>query len=148
MTRTLLFDGETALRSKKVQHEILKKCNIKIHAEPYYKRNMAERAIKEVKLRIALLLDIEKKPFTKWKEYLDTVVNTINNHNKKDFRSLQNQLFTYFTQTHPVIPQKHFSFYKFNINDIVGLNVLAKQRKDFGFKYTLNRGKYIFVNKK
>jgi hypothetical protein len=143
MTRTLLFDGETALRSKKVQNEIFKKCNLKIHAEPYYKRNMAERAIKEIKLRMALLLDIKKKPFTKWKENLDTVVNSINNHNKTNFRSLQNQLFTYFTQTHPVIPQTHSSFYKFNINDVVGLNVFAKQRKELGFKYSLNRGKCI-----
>jgi hypothetical protein len=104
---------------------------------------MAERAIKEIKLRMALLLDIEKKPFTKWKENLDTVVNSINNHNKTNFRSLQNQLFTYFTQTHPVIPQTHSSFYKFNINDVVGLNVFAKQRKELGFKYSLNRGKCI-----
>jgi hypothetical protein len=146
MTRTLLFDGETALRSKKVQNEIFKKCNLKIHAEPYYKRNMAERAIKEIKLRMALLLDMEKKPLTKWKEYLDTVVNSINNHNKKNFRSLQNQLFTYFTQTHPVIPQTHSSFYKFNINDVVGLNVFAKQRKEMGFKYSLNRGKCMKVS--
>jgi hypothetical protein len=142
MTRTLLFDGETALRSKNVQNELFKKLNLKVHAEPYYKRNMAERAIKEIKLRIALLLDIEKKPFTKWKDYLDTVVNAINNHNKKNFHSLQNQIFTYFTQHHPVIPQTHSSFYKFNINDVVGLNVMAKQRKAMNFKYSLNRGKY------
>ena len=49
--RTLLFDGESALRSPAVQKEILSKLKIKIHAEPYWKRSMAERAIGEIKLR-------------------------------------------------------------------------------------------------
>jgi hypothetical protein len=59
LTKTLLFDGESALRSKKIQNEIFQKHKLKIHAEPYYKRNMAERAIKEIKLRMSLLLDLE-----------------------------------------------------------------------------------------
>ncbi len=37
--RTLLFDGESALRSPAVQKEILSKLKIKIHAEPYWKRS-------------------------------------------------------------------------------------------------------------
>jgi len=44
-TRQLLFDGESALKLKKVQEEIRKRFNIKIHAEPYWKRSFAERAI-------------------------------------------------------------------------------------------------------
>ena len=58
-TRTLLFDGESALRSKTVQREIFDKLNIKIHAQAFWKRAMAERAIKEVKLRMAIRLDLE-----------------------------------------------------------------------------------------
>lgn len=54
-----MFDGESGLRSKKIQKEIFDKYKIKVHAEPHYKRNMAERAIREVKLRMALLLDIK-----------------------------------------------------------------------------------------
>jgi hypothetical protein len=58
----LLFDGESGLRSKKAQNIIADKFNIKVHAEAFYKRNMAERAIREIKLRMAVLLDLEKKP--------------------------------------------------------------------------------------
>lgn len=65
-TRQLLFDGESALKSKQVQAQIRKRFNIKIHAEPYWKRSFAERAILEVKLRMAIHLDMEGKtpPFT------------------------------------------------------------------------------------
>jgi hypothetical protein len=55
--RTLLFDGESALRSPAVQKEIQNKLKIKIHADPYWKRSMAERAIGEIKLRTAIHLD-------------------------------------------------------------------------------------------
>jgi hypothetical protein len=142
LTRTLLFDGESGLRSKNVQNEMLKKHQLKIHAEPFFKRNMAERAIREIKLRMLLLLDMEKKPLTRWKEYLPTIINTINNYNKKTYRSLQNQLLSYFTQQYPSIPQSHSSLYKFKVNDIVGFNAFAKERRQIGFKYTFNLGKY------
>ncbi len=55
----LLFDGESGLRSK-AQNIIADKFNIKVHAEAFYKRNMAERTICEIKLRMAILLDLEK----------------------------------------------------------------------------------------
>jgi predicted acetyltransferase len=54
--RTLLFDGESALRSPAVQKEIQNKLKIKIHADPYWKRSMAERAIGEIKLRTQIHL--------------------------------------------------------------------------------------------
>lgn len=60
-TKTILFDGESGLRSKNVQKEIYHRFKIKIHAEPYFKRNMAERGIREIKLRLALLLSLESK---------------------------------------------------------------------------------------
>jgi hypothetical protein len=145
-TRMLLFDGESGLRSKKVQNEMLQKYQLKIHAEPFFKRNMAERAIREIKLRMLLLLDMENKPLTRWKEHLPTVLNTINNHNKKTYRSLQNQLLSYFTQQYPSIPQSHSALYKFKVNDIVGFNAFAKERRQIGFKYTFNLGEYIKIS--
>lgn len=82
------------------------------------------------------------QPFTKWRDYLDVVVNTINNHNKKIFKSLQNQLLAYFTQEQQIIPQLNSKMFKFNVNDIVGLDASSRQRKELGFKYSLNRGGY------
>jgi hypothetical protein len=55
--KTLLFDGESALRSPALQKEIKNKLQIKIHAEPYWKRSLAERAIGELKIRMAIHLD-------------------------------------------------------------------------------------------
>jgi hypothetical protein len=54
-----LFDGEAGLRSQKAQSEIAKKYLIKVHAEPFFKRNMAERAIREIKLRLSIVLKLE-----------------------------------------------------------------------------------------
>lgn len=59
--KTILFDGESGLRSKNVQTFILTNYGVKIHAEAFFKRNMAERAVKEIKLRMALLLDSKGK---------------------------------------------------------------------------------------
>jgi hypothetical protein len=61
LVKTLLFDGESGIRSAKAQKQIYKELNIKVHAEPFYKRNMAERAIKEIKLRMAIHLDFQGK---------------------------------------------------------------------------------------
>ena len=63
-TRTLLFDGESGLRSKSVQRDILKQLKITVHAEPLWKRAMAERAIREIKLRMAVHLDFEGNTLT------------------------------------------------------------------------------------
>ena len=61
--RTLLFDGESALRSSTIQREILNKLQITVHANPFWKRSMAERAIGEIKLRMAIHLDFNGKRF-------------------------------------------------------------------------------------
>ena len=63
MTAKLLFDGEVALTSKKAQKEIHSKFNIVVHAEPFFKRLMAERAIKEIKLRMRILLNLKSNFF-------------------------------------------------------------------------------------
>lgn len=53
-TKKLLFDGETALRSKTVQQQIMQQCGVQTHAEAGFRRNQAERAIKEVKIRMTV----------------------------------------------------------------------------------------------
>lgn len=55
----MLFDGESALASRHVQKQIQQRFNLKVYAQPYYKRNLAERFVKEFKLRIAVLLELE-----------------------------------------------------------------------------------------
>jgi hypothetical protein len=52
---------------------------------------MAERAIKEIKLRMAIQLDLDEQPLTKWRHYLDNVVNVIN-RNKKEYKSILQML--------------------------------------------------------
>jgi hypothetical protein len=151
LTTVLLFDGESGLRSTKTQKIIAEKYNITVHAEAFYKRNMAERAIKEIKLRMAIQLDLEDQPLTKWRNYLDNVVNTIN-RNKKEYKSVLQMLTAFFTpnaapgksedDTAVHLPQSLSSYYKFNINDTVRINVLPAQRKNMGFKYSLNIGKF------
>jgi len=62
-----LFDGETALRSSKVKKEIWDRYQVEIFAQPGYRRNMAERHIKEFKLRTTIFLKERGKsiPFLK-----------------------------------------------------------------------------------
>jgi len=45
-TRTLLFDGEPGLNTATARQAVHKKFNIKLHADPLSKRNMAECAIR------------------------------------------------------------------------------------------------------
>ena len=59
--KTLLFDGESALRSSAAQRDIKNKLGITVHADPYWKRSFAERAIYEIKLRMAIHLDFKGK---------------------------------------------------------------------------------------
>jgi hypothetical protein len=56
LTTTVLFDGESGLRSAQAQKKIRDTYGLKIWAQAFFKRNMAERAIKEVKLRTAIML--------------------------------------------------------------------------------------------
>ena len=158
-TRQLLFDGESALKSKKVQEEIRRRFDIKIHAEPYWKRSMAERAIYELKLRMSIHLDFEGNappppaPHTwfqffyllglalnKWRDHLQFVLDSIN-RNKKDYRSRLNMLISYFTAS-PVInvPQQSAQFYKYKIRDKVRIDLNKTQRTALGFKYSLYYG--------
>ena len=59
----MLFDGEPGLASVKTQKEIFQKCNqLKVYANASFKRNMAERAVKELKIRLSIKLDLEGTP--------------------------------------------------------------------------------------
>lgn len=53
--RTVLFDGESALKSKRAQKLILDKYNIVLHADPGVKRNQAEREIRGLKIVFSCL---------------------------------------------------------------------------------------------
>ncbi len=70
------------------------------------------------------------------------VINTINHHQEKTFKSFHQLLISYFTAPKIVLPQNSSHMYKFNIKDKVSIELSPTQRKQFGFKYTLNRGKY------
>jgi hypothetical protein len=63
LTRTLLFDGEMGLQSKKAQTEIQKRFGLEVYAQPGFKRLLAERAIREVKLRTAICLQLKGRVF-------------------------------------------------------------------------------------
>jgi len=46
--RTLLFDGESGLKSRRAKLLLLEKFNIILHADPGSKRNQAERMIRGI----------------------------------------------------------------------------------------------------
>lgn len=139
-TRTLLFDGESGLRGKTVQQDIYDKFKIKIHAQPSFKRNMAERAVKEIKLRITLKLNLVKETFTKWRKYLPHVIKSINN--KKTYYKNFTDVLNNFYKLNPsiLIPQQQSKFFKFKIGDSVFLDINPLIRKSLQFKYSLNPG--------
>ena len=56
-TKTLLFDGESGLQSKKAQNSIKKTTGITVYADSGFKRAQAERMIREFKTRLKVHLD-------------------------------------------------------------------------------------------
>jgi len=129
-------------------------------AEPYYHRNLAERAVREIKLRMALRLDYEGryiqstdkaatgiklyisgKSLRHWRSYIDNVVDSINRHGEKSYKSMNELFKSYFTQPHVNIPQDLSKFYKFQVQDKVYIDVPPPGRRDLSFKYTLNQGR-------
>jgi hypothetical protein len=143
-----------------VQRDILEKLNIKIHAEPFWKRAMAERAIREIKLRMAVCLDLKgrKTPppdyritkcviflfsglsLQKWRDHLAYVIDTIN-RGKPNFKSQFNLLMEYFTAPSTImVPQQQDRFYKYKLGQRVRVNLSKTERTTLGFKYSLNYG--------
>lgn len=73
---------------------------------------------------------------------MEKVINSINNHQAKNFHSMSQTLLAFFTQPQVVLPQANTSFYKYKINEKVLLNAFKNQRTHLGFKYSLNRGNF------
>ncbi len=79
-------------------------------------------------------------PFTKWRDHLQYVVDSIN-RNKPNFKSQMNELLSYFTTPETlIIPQSLSNLYKFNINDKVRIRLTKSERSLLNFKYSLHYG--------
>jgi hypothetical protein len=152
-TKKLLFDGESSLRSKINQQIIKNQLNIDCFADPYFKRSMAERSVREFKTRMAIQLEqIQKNQkkninFKPWKEHVNTVVNSIN-INKKTYRSKLSILVDYFTQKPtPSLPQNQNQLYLYDIGEKVQFFITKAERQQLGFKYSLSYGniKQLFI---
>ena len=86
------------------------------------------------------------QPLSKWRDYLPRVIDTINYHHEKTFKSINTLLTEYFTLPNVTLPQTQDSLYKFKLGDSVLIDALPSQRKHLGFKYSLNQGKKnIFI---
>lgn len=116
---------------------------IRVYADAYFKRNLAERYVKEVKLRMAVLLDFKKLSFREWRQYIDHIVANINNNREIKDKSLNLMLTRYFTQPTVVMPQHNVQMFLYNINDKVFIDLKKSERQDVSFKYSLNRGTTI-----
>ena len=164
----MLFDGEPGLASVKTQKEIFQKCNqLKVYANASFKRNMAERAVKELKIRLSIKLDLEGtallfllllllllvpkitffyvcaagKPLSAWKTYLPTVVDSINFTRPSERNSLD-ILIQYFTSPTVTIPHMKKCF-KFDINERVLIDLTPNLRRNLSYKYSLYFGKIL-----
>lgn len=147
-TKKLLFDGESSLRSKINQQIIKNQLNIDCFADPYFKRTMAERSVREFKTRMSIRLDqFEKRKknnginFKLWKDHINPVVDSIN-RNKKSYRSKTAILLDYFTQKPtPSLPQNQNRLYRYEIGTQVRFFLTKAERQQLGFKYSLAYGK-------
>jgi len=158
-TSVLLFDGESAIASAKVAQLVSEKYGIKLLAQPRFKRMLAERMIREVKLRVSLALELEGKnnvflllfvqgsdPFVfsglklnSWKSVLDKAVNAINFNRQPWPNNLKLQK-SFFTRDVSILPQNMPQYYKFKLGEIVRLDLSPSERRSFSMKWSLNLG--------
>lgn len=106
---------------------------------------MAERMVKEFKLRMAIKLDTLKKKdkinWKLWKEYIPFVVDSINNQ-RSSFRSRFAMLVAYFTQKPQIsLPQHQDRHFLFKIGDKVRFFRAKSDRKALNSKWSLTYGK-------
>jgi hypothetical protein len=80
------------------------------------------------------------QPLTKWRNYLEKVIDTINYHQAQDFKSMKQLFLSYFSGPRIIIPQSNEKLYAFNINDKVVIDAFPHQRRSLSFKYSLNKG--------
>lgn len=85
------------------------------------------------------------QPLSKWRDYLPKIVNVLNMHNEKVYKSNDQMLNAYFTKPVTVIPQTVKKMYKFNINQKVRIDAWPSQRRNLSFKYSLNKGKFLII---
>jgi len=109
-----------------------------------FKRVLAERFIREFKLRVCIALDLENLKLHQWKLVMDDVVVKINAKQKRT--SLTEQLRNFFLRnsTHHV-PQQKDNLYKFNIGDQVITDLSRENRRKLNYKYSLFYGKNFFI---
>ncbi len=147
LTKSIYFDGESALRSKQAQKTIKTQLGVTVFADPYFKRTMAERAVREVKLRMAIRLTAIKKNdkvnWKHWKNELPYVVDTINNNNKIMYRSINAMLIDYFTQKiPPAVPQNQNKMYRYDIGQRVRFYLPKNER----LSYTSTKWSLMYGN--
>lgn len=82
-----------------------------------------------------------------WKNNLPEVVDSINRFNEVTFRSMQQLMLSYFTRPVDFVPQQLPTFFKFNIGDKVLLDLSPTARRRLNFKYSLHKGKGLFLYK-
>lgn len=148
----MLFDGETSLNSSKAKNVLKSQYGLQLYVEARYKRVLAERFIREVKLRSAIALDVHHLKIHQWKNVINEVVTTINA--KQKTISTTEQLKQYFLRdtTHHV-PQKYETLFRFKKGDKVITDLSREERKRLGFKYSLFYGESMnpilnFITKK
>jgi hypothetical protein len=118
--------------------------NIKLHAESFFKRSLAERAIREIKTRMTIHLNLLGLPYTKWRENLDFCVNAINRKLKTSSRAKMLQ--DYFTKQPSInVPQRLDLFYKFQINEKVKIHLFKSERQRLSYKYSFIPGRKFVV---
>lgn len=128
------------MASTKTSALLKEKYNLIVRATPGFKQWMAERVIREIKTRTALLLDLEQRPLQQWKDVLERVVNVIN-RDKKTYRNPQEFLTSFFTSQSILFPY-HSIYFKYKVGDLVRINLPANERRSFTFRYALHPGIY------
>ena len=91
---------------------------------------------------IFFLLFLGEK-LNRWKDYIEVVVNSINNAKKTDIKSNLKYLTNFFTRKTVHLPYDS-TLFKYNIGQRVMVDVSTKIRKSLSFKYSLNPGKSFF----
>ena len=156
-TSYIRTDGETALRSKRIQNYIFKSFKITILSSPHYKCTRAETMIGVFKKKIRILLENTYGlpiKLSKWKEFVLPVCAEINEglpsyslaktfHKKLLIESLEPKFAA------RVISIKNLPIKtSFNIGEKVHLLYRSSQMKTLTFKFSTTMGRYIKKKKK
>jgi hypothetical protein len=75
-----------------------------------------------------------------WKSVLEWAVNAIN-YRRNAWRNNLALKKHFFTRATPILPQTMAQYYKFNIGDIVRIDLTPSERRNFSTKWSFNIGK-------